>query len=141
MKLSTILLVLIAFSGLAPVPARAQSCITGQPITFGAGVADAFAAPPDPTSRGAALNAAFPTLQWKDFDDMTSDRFVGHTFLGLPPGIVRAELELRLVPHADAPDNDTVSLGLLPGSRFARSFHIAGLSEAHGSCSFNMPTT
>jgi hypothetical protein len=33
MKPSTILLVLIALAGLAPAPTRAQSCLTGQPIT------------------------------------------------------------------------------------------------------------
>ncbi len=83
--------------------------------TFLAGQEDEFLLPPDPTSRSAALDAAvIPPLGWKDFDDATINRFLGHTFRNLPTGIVKAELEI----HMDFPNNnDTLSLGLnRPGS-------------------------
>jgi hypothetical protein len=144
MKLSTILIVLIAFAtaGLAPAPSSAQPCETGAPIVINAGVADDFAAPAEPSVPGAALAAAFPTLQWKGFDDPAVNQYVGHTFIGLPAGIQRAELELRLEPLNDNPDNDIVGMGLLPGPSFSRTFHIAGLKDAQGTWSFqrNGPT-
>ncbi len=144
MKLSTILIVLIAFAtaGLAPAPSSAQPCVTGAPIVLNAGVEDTFAAPTEPSVPGAALAAALPTLQWKGFDDPTVNQYVGHTFIGLPAGIQRAELELGLEPLDELPENDTVGMGLLPGPSFARTFHIAGLKEAQGTWSFlrNGPT-
>jgi hypothetical protein len=136
-------LALVCAAGLASTAAAALPCGTGTPIIFRAGVADEFAAPADPTSRGAALNAAFPSARWKDFDDRASNHFVGHTFTGLPAGIVRAELELRLLPHADVPDNDAVDIGLLPGARFAKAVPIATLPDARGTWDpdHNSPTT
>src|SRR5260370_19559225 len=116
MRLSSLALALtLAGAGLPGQPAAAQSpCAAGEAFTFRGGLRDEFAPPFDPTSRSAALNAAFPTAQWKDFDDLTTDRFVGHTFTDLPPGIVRAELEVRLLPLDFGPLDDTINLGLTP---------------------------
>jgi hypothetical protein len=108
-------------------------CPLGVPLIFRAGVPDEFAGTEEATSRGAALEAAFPTAAWKDFNDATPNRFVGQTFTGLPDGITKAELVLRVKPHADLPFNDAVDLGLLPASQFAASFRFANLPEAHGS--------
>jgi hypothetical protein len=108
-------------------------CPLGVPLIFRAGVPDEFAGAEEATSRGAALEAAFPTAAWKDFNDAAPNRFVGQTFTGLPDGITKAELVLRVKPHADLPFNDAVDLGLLPASQFAASFRFANLPEAHGS--------
>jgi hypothetical protein len=143
-RLSWIVGASLALAGLTGQGAAALPvCALGAPYTFRAGVADEFADPVEATSRGAALNAAFPAAQWKGFNDATSNHFVGHTFTGLPADITRAELVLRVKPHADTPSNDSVNLGLLPPNLFAASFHFADLPEAHGTWEpgSNGPTT
>src|SRR6185436_19282273 len=40
------------------------------------------------------------------------NRGVGHTFTGLPSGIVRAQLQIRMKAHSDIPSNDSLNLGL-----------------------------
>ncbi|HEY0557876.1 MAG TPA: immunoglobulin domain-containing protein [Thermoanaerobaculia bacterium] len=128
-----------AFSLFGPIPV----CPLGAPYIFRAGLADEFAAPVDETARGAALNAAFPTASWKDFNDATPNRFVGHTFTGLPGDITRAELVVRAKPHRDVPFNDSIDLGLVPPNQFVVSFRFASLPEAHGTWDVgsNGPTT
>ena len=124
----------LALAGLTGEMAAALPvCPLGVPLIFRAGVPDEFAGAGEATSRGAALEAAFPMAAWKDFNDATPNRFVGQTFTGLPDGITKAELVLRVKPHADLPFNDAVDLGLLPASQFAASFRFANLPEAHGS--------
>src|SRR5260370_232065 len=125
--------VTLAGAGLPGQPAAAQSpCAAGEAFTFRGGLRDEFAPPFDPTSRSAALNAAFPTAQWKDFDDLTLDRFVGHTFTDLPPGIVRAELEVRLLPLDAGPVDDARTLGRTRSGLVVESLHSASLPEAAG---------
>lgn len=125
-------LLLLAATVLAP-PARGQGaspCATGAPFTSRAGIADELAGSSEPTARGAALAAAFPQGRFKDFDSRTANSYVGQTFEGLPAGIVRAELAVRVRPHFDLPGNDTLYLGLLPGARFAFSARLADLTQA-----------
>lgn len=103
----------------SPNPASAQSllelCSCEQlPATvLIGGQNDNYTAPNDPASRGAALNAAFPTAVWKDFDSASINSFVGYTFDRLPADIVCAQLEIHLRPTGFA-DNDILYLGLLP---------------------------
>jgi hypothetical protein len=86
----------------------------GRPYTYRAGNVDNFALPNDPTSRNSALTAAFPAATWKNFDDPAINRFVGHTFTGLPSNIVKAELEVRRSQSIGF--NDTINLAFTPGS-------------------------
>lgn len=73
-----------------------------------------FTAPNDPATRSGCLNTAYPTpgLGWKDFDDMSSNHFFGHTFDNLPKGIIAATLEICMKPHSDIPGNDSINLCL-----------------------------
>ncbi len=71
-----------------------------------------FTAPNDPAKRSACLTSAYPTGAWKDFDDATANRFVGHTFGSLPTGIIAATLEICMRPHSDIPNNDSINLCL-----------------------------
>jgi hypothetical protein len=147
MRSSWIALIVLALAGLTSRAADAVGpfpvCPLGTPYIFRAGLADEFAAPVDETARGGALNAAFPTAQWKDFNDATPNRFVGNTFTGLPADITRAELVVRAKPHQDTPFNDSINLGLVPPNQFVVSSHFASLPEAHGTWDIgvNGPTT
>jgi hypothetical protein len=80
--------------------------------TFPAGLHDNFALPVDPTFRRPCLNTAYPGALWKNFDDTTINRFIGHSFVGLPAGIVGAQLTVRMKPLPDIPNNDDIYLGL-----------------------------
>ncbi len=154
--------VTITIIGTSPAltPARAQSPVRGAPpAAAGLGPADLedsqgapppfrrrcgrvddFALPDDPTFRSTELEAAFPGASWKDLDDMTSNRRIGHSFTFLPAGIVGAELEVRMQPHADFSDNDTIALGLTAGGSFAVTIFIVDLPEAGGTWAGNPPT-
>jgi hypothetical protein len=109
--------------------------------TVSVGIADNFAGPTEGTSRGPQLNAAFPTALWKDLDDTHPDRFIGHTFGNLTGNVVQANLEVSLKPHSNAPDNDSLNLGLGPTSTFAFSTAIRSLPEAGGTWSTSPATT
>ncbi|HSG39841.1 MAG TPA: immunoglobulin domain-containing protein [Thermoanaerobaculia bacterium] len=138
LRFKLLALAAMVFTGAGPLsrPAGAQTpCETGKPFVFRAGLADETSAPPEAALRGAALSAAFPRTVWKDFDDRVANRGIGHTFTDLPAGIVRAELELRLLPHSDLPENDSINIGLLESNRFAAGFRIADLPEAVGAWS------
>ena len=72
----------------------------------------AMTAPNDPAKRSNCLNTAYPAVTWKDFDDMTSNRFFGHTFDNLPKGVTGATLEVCMKPHNDIPNNDSINFCL-----------------------------
>ena len=136
LPLSILAVLLCTAAGWICRPAYAQQpCETGTPYVFRAGLVDESVSPPDSALRSAALSSALPGTLWKDFDDRTSNRGVGHTFTDLPAGIVRAELELRLLPHSDIPSNDTINIGLVESNRFAATFLIANLPGAGGTWS------
>jgi hypothetical protein len=146
MRQSSIALALLVLSGTGWIvrPAFAQAgCATGTPYTLRAGLMDEFASPPDPTSRGAGLDAAFPGAAWKDFDDSTINQLIGHTFTGLPAGIVRAELVVRARPAGSGSQNDSIDIGLMPPNHFATAFQFINFREAHGTwdVGHNGPTT
>ena len=71
---------------------------TGPVTIFQAGVDDNFAPPDDPAipsdNFAAWLSSVGATT--KDFDDPTIDRFVAHTFTGLPQDVCKATLEIGL---------------------------------------------
>jgi concanavalin A-like lectin/glucanase superfamily protein/putative Ig domain-containing protein/lipid A 3-O-deacylase PagL len=101
-----------------------------EPFTYSAGNVDDFQSPDDPALASAALRAAYlnPT---KDFDDTTVDRYVEHTFTGLPANIVRAELEVRMRPDDYLALNDTINLAFTQSSPVARwASLIEGLPSA-----------
>jgi hypothetical protein len=106
---------------------------------------DDFALPNDPTVRSKRLNDARPTVVWKDFDDTTSNRFFGHTFSNLPANIVKAELIIRMKPHSDIPENDSLHLGLVdanPPGTWAWELNIRNIPGAGGTWSVGVnPTT
>ncbi len=105
--------------------------------TVNVGITDSLLAPTEATSRGSALNAAFPAVPWKDLDDTRSNRWIGHTFTSLTGNLVQASLDIRMRPHNDVPSNDSLNLGLNPGPAFALSSTIASLPETGGSWSSN----
>jgi hypothetical protein len=117
--------------------------ITARPFTFRGGRKDNFALPNDPTVRSTRLNNALPGITWKDFDDTTSNRYIGHTFSNLPANIVRAQLIIRLKPHSDIPFNDSLHLGLLSGppATWAWQSNIRNLPGAGGDWTANPATT
>ncbi len=109
------------------------------PVTFGtvvfrAGIRGDFLANPPPatveyTSPSPAL-AAFlagssnPPLQ---FDEFSQDQRFGHTFAGLPGGIVGATLTVRLRRGAGGFQNDSVHLGFDGASSFSWSAQFQNL--------------
>lgn len=111
--------------------------------TLTAGADDDFALPIETATRGAQLDAIRAPGQWKDFDNANIDLGFGHTFSGLPGGIVRAQLEIRMRPIGGA-DNDALHLDLKsPGgpTRFNWGTFIKDLPGANGIWSGNQPTT
>ena len=107
--------------------------------TFRAGKDDALAQPNDASVRSAALTALVPLAQWKDFDDTDNNRWMGHTFTGLPPNITWAELRVAMKPDGGGSGNDAVALGL-GATTFAYSRHIDDLPGANGTW-INNPET
>jgi len=117
---------------------------TARPFMFRRGRKDDFALPTDPTVRSARLNNALPGVTWAAFDDETPNRYVGHTFRNLPANIVRAELIIRMKPLDDAPNNDSLHLGLVSGppATWAWQLNIRNLPGAGGTWNFGVnPTT
>jgi len=82
--------------------------------TYRAGLMDNFRPPFSATSPRAdflaAVNTVYNTPTRKNFDDPTSDRFLLHSFTGLPANIVKAELEVRMRPESGSTDNDSIHL-------------------------------
>ncbi|MBS1787904.1 MAG: putative Ig domain-containing protein [Acidobacteria bacterium] len=85
--------------------------------TYRAGLMDDFALPTDPTSPTAAfmanVDAFYSTPPKMDFDEPTTNKFLLHSFTGLPTNIVRAELEVRAQPNGGA-SNDSIHLDFPP---------------------------
>lgn len=80
---------------------------------FTAGVDDNFALPTEPTSPSSNLLGAFSIFSFteKDFDDPTINRFLLHTFTGLPEQICEATLEIHLRAGASGlSHNDALNL-------------------------------
>lgn len=99
-----ILLAMVVTLPLALMP-TAVIANHGNVTVFTAGVNDNFAPPTEPTSPSADLlrlmdpygggdRVSFPHRQ---FDDVIRDRVFGHTFTNLPPCIVAATLEIRML--------------------------------------------
>ena len=112
-------------------------------LTLTAGAEDEFALPIEKATRGAQLDALLAATQWKDFDNTNTNLSFGHTFSGLPGGIVRAQLEIHLKPVGDA-DNDALHLNLKsPGgpTQFSWGTYIKDLPGANGIWAGNQPTT
>lgn len=109
-----------------PVPALAAECASPVVAVFTAGVNDGFAAPGEPTSPSAELQAFFAGPQ-RSFDQAGINLAFGHTFTGLPTGIVGARLTVRLRAEGFA-DNDGLSLELLPGPQFAWGQSVRNLT-------------
>ena len=88
-----------------------------RPYTYRAGLMDEFALPTDPTSPTAAftanVNAVYSTPPKMDFDEPTTNKFLLHSFTGLPANIVRAELEVRATPGPGG-TNDSIHLDFPP---------------------------
>ncbi|MFN0110021.1 MAG: putative Ig domain-containing protein [Blastocatellia bacterium] len=91
--------------------------VCNRPYTYRAGRMDNFNLPTDPTSPTAAfaanINSAYATPPKMDFDEPTQNKFLLHSFTGLPANIVRAELEVRAIPGPGAP-NDSIHLDFPP---------------------------
>ena len=85
--------------------------------TYRAGLMDEFALPTDPTSPTAAfsanVNAVYGTPPKMDFDEPTTNKFLLHSFTGLPANIVKAELEVRATPGPGG-GNDSIHLDFPP---------------------------
>lgn len=97
-----------------------------------AGGADDFAAPTEGTLVGPQLFGAYPGVSWKNLDDDTDNRFLGHTFAPITTNVVQASLETKQKAHADIPDNDTLNLGLNPGPGWAFARRLSDLPTPGG---------
>lgn len=88
-----------------------------RPYTYRAGRMDEFALPTDPTFATAAfaanVNSVYSTPPKMDFDEPTTNKFLLHSFTGLPANIVKAELEVRAMPGPGA-SNDSIHLDFPP---------------------------
>ncbi len=85
------------------------------PLSMTAGVNEKcqFSPPLEPASPSTAMTTAMPGL-WRTFDDvLVANRRFGHTFTGLPAGIVAAQLEICLRATEDFPQNDILYLSFL----------------------------
>ena len=78
-----------------------------------AGIDDVFTLPTEPAFPSTELVTAYPPGPWRRFDQIVANRRFGHTFSGLPSGIVAAELEFRVRAHSDIPTNDRLVLEFL----------------------------
>jgi len=104
---------------------------------FVAGVDDNFN-----TSNGAELSSPSVDLQaflsqyqggTQDFDVLGNDRVFGHTFTGLPTGIIAATMEIHLRALSGKPSNDGIGLELVGGTTpFAWYSRISQLPGAGG---------
>jgi hypothetical protein len=86
-------------------------------VTLPRGTPDCYAQPPEPATPGPCLTAAYPGGFWKNFDDLSNNRWVGVTWnFPLSWSILGASLNTRLRPPlngcAGISDNDSISLGL-----------------------------
>lgn len=96
------------------------------------GGVDNMAAPTEPTSRRPRLTAlrTTPPFLWVDNDTCPIDRGWGHSFTGLPSGIVRADFALRARPCGGS-SNDSLNFDLLNlGSTetFSRGFQFSTMA-------------
>ncbi len=105
----------------------------GPTRVYTVGTVDNLAMPTEPTSRRprlTALRTVSPFL-WKDNDDPTNDRGWGHTFTGLPRGIVAADFTVRMKPAGYGAGNDGLAFDLLnqgAPETFSRGFNINTLA-------------
>jgi hypothetical protein len=110
------MLLVIATSASSQTQSQTRTINLGRPYTYRAGNMDNSAAPSDPALPSTALKAATPGAIFKNFDDPTINRFVGHTFTSLPANIVKAELEVRMKPGGSGSFNDTINLAFMPAN-------------------------
>jgi hypothetical protein len=86
--------------------------------TLPCGVNDCYAQSGfEPNTQGACLTTAYPAGLWKNFDNTTVNRWVGHTWtFPINWNIVAAQLATRVRPPvngcAGISDNDSIQLGL-----------------------------
>jgi len=83
-----------------------------QEVTAGVNDTCKFTWPFEPASPSPALVTAFPGT-WRQFDEIVPNKKFGHTFTGLPAGIVAAQLEMCLRAGSDIPTNDALHLQFL----------------------------
>lgn len=81
---------------------------------FQAGIADNYAPPSEPAVPGKHLVAVCDPS--RNFDDPVSNSCVGHTFTGLPRGIVCATLEIGIRAGSQSTSNDFLALDPAPGA-------------------------
>ncbi len=116
-------------------PGPEAPCENATSATFEAGNNDNFTGTSEPTSPSADLQVVLSQYAsgTRDFDELMSNRVFGHTFTGLPSGIVAATLELHLRGRPDIPSNDALSLELVGGTTpFGWARRISDLPEAGG---------
>ncbi len=106
----------------------------GPTRVYTVGTVDNLALPTEPTSRRPRLTALRTTAPflWKDNDDQTNDRGWGHTFSGLPRGIVAADFTIRMKPSGFGAGNDGLGFDLLnlgAPETFSRGFNINTLAS------------
>ncbi len=113
-------------------------CEQGTYRFYQSGIADNFAAfPVDPLPAPQPRLVAvrnLPPFLYKPYDNCTIDRGVGHTFSGLPAGIVSAGFNTRMRACGGGSNNDSYFFELLndgapiipySGANFYRGFNLA----------------
>ncbi|RLA03294.1 MAG: hypothetical protein DRQ54_10945 [Gammaproteobacteria bacterium] len=110
----------------------------GETITYRAGAQDELALPVEPASPDKSftdyLDANWPQSFTKQFDEISEDTALAHTFSGWFGEVSGATLHVGLGPGSL--DNDSIRLGLLPQNSFEDGFkywvtlrHAAGTEE------------
>jgi hypothetical protein len=114
----------LSLSILASGSAGAQVACDAPLVTeLTAGIDDNFAPPTEPASPRAEL-LAFLGSSPPVFDQAGTNRRFGHTFTGIPRGVVGAQLTLRLRALSGESENDGLALEFL-GQSFAWNARIA----------------
>jgi hypothetical protein len=109
-------------------PAGAQvTCAAPRVTDLAAGIDDNFALPSEPASPSAEL-LKFLADRPPVFDQASSDFRFGHTFTGIPSGVMAAELTLHLRARGGNSDNDGLALDFVAPNRFVWNASIAALT-------------
>ncbi len=115
--------------------AAAEACSDlGEPIYFQAGRNDVFGEPTDPSVRRPELDAYFAPQNpvWTDFDDPTLNRWVGHSFTGLPGSICRIDLIVIARDLGGNSSNDSLLLGSATAAEGFVTLPLADLTDVSG---------
>lgn len=104
-----------------PSAEAAIACEDPETSVFSGGIDDNFAGGQEPATAGARLTTYLQSVgaPIQNFDSGLTNRWIAHTFTGLPTGIVGATLRFRVCGIAGDQGNDSLLLESHGGGNFA----------------------